>query len=152
MAASLRPWHGPGVFPGRPDASVGAPGGHCFPKTMLTVLGRWEGRVELMNEGQIDRFTLVGKTLRMVGFGFGPHPMEAGAYIHAVLYRQTRRSFVLCLSDVARPDVDMARSGLGCEVDGGLIAQFAVRHLEGRLKVVRPALESISVVWEWAKS
>ena len=103
-----------------------------------------------MNEGEVGRSTLSGQMLRLVGFGFGPHPVESGAYIHALLYRQTRRSFVLCLSDVAVPDVDLARSGLGGEVEGDLVAPFAVRLLEGRLKTVKPILEAIAVVWEWA--
>lgn len=81
--------------------------------------------------GLVGRSTLEGQRLRMVGFGHGPHPVEAGLTLHLVVYEASRRRHVLCLSEVGEFSVELARSGLGGVVDGELVAPYAVRQLEG---------------------
>jgi hypothetical protein len=81
---------------------------------------------------EVGKSTLLGKKLTYVGFCFDNHPLEGAAKIQTVFYHlRGTDSYVLCMSEVAKPDLEQAIGSLGAVVDGIRIAPFAVRMAEG---------------------
>lgn len=77
------------------------------------------------------RSTLVGKTCRVAGFGFIPHPEKNWWWINIVVYR-VGAGYLFTLGEHAdSPNRDRLRKSLGKCVPGVVVAPYAVRALEG---------------------
>lgn len=104
-----------------------------------------------------SRFTLVNETGVLAGFAFGKHPVDPNKSVNVVVYK-VPSGWVVCLSEPTGPGVpELLRPALGSNVAGRDFAQFAVRHLEGKLpfadlKKVMTAMEQTvkNIKWEWA--
>lgn len=76
--------------------------------------------------------TLLGSTGKLVGFGFGSHPIKNGWFLNVVIYRVGKYEYAICLSEgEGKGNPDAQRESLGQDVPGESFARYAVRGISG---------------------
>ena len=74
---------------------------------------------------EIGKLTLLNKTGRLIGFGYGSNILRSGWWIAFNFYRISG-GWVICISEgQGQYDVELARGALGQTVPGGNFVNFA---------------------------
>lgn len=103
---------------------------------------------------EMGKSTLLKKTGKLMGFGYGQHPLKADWYMNVVIYR-TDTDYVLCISELPKSQADPAalRKNLGTDVPGAAFAPYAARAIDVRFPFaqLKETLKELNANIEWFK-
>lgn len=100
---------------------------------------------------------LLGKMVTFIGFGWEPHPILPHHDLQICFYHYLEKgenNYIICLSEIkGKINISFNRKGLGKDVPGDLIADYAQRRIKGVMsykdfkKIMVQGFTNMK--WEW---